>query len=285
MSQAVSLQPRDLLLLQGLFECRIMTLAHISDIYFEGKCEAAKKRVQKLKGAGYLGERPRRAYDPSVLFLTRKTLHLLRDEGFTAKYPPLSASAFEKRAQVSDLTIRHELGVMDVKAAFHRSIKEKPDLSIAEFGTWPLLYEFRADPSGSRREVIVRPDGFIRIHEKESDGGASEHTFFLEVDRSTETIETLMKKIACYIDFYRSGGFAVKNGATKERFREFPFRVLVVCKSVERRNGLAAAVMERKSPIRSQVQFCSKTDWGCPLGEMWLTPEQHSSQKLVKLLL
>src|SRR6185503_1843291 len=106
MPPLVSLQARDLSLLQGLFECRVMTLAHIASIYFEDRREAAKKRVQKLKAAGFIGERPRRAYDPCILFLTRKALLLLHNEGFTSKYPPLSRNALERRAHVSDLTIR-----------------------------------------------------------------------------------------------------------------------------------------------------------------------------------
>ena len=66
------LQARDLALLKGLFESRLMTLAHVTAIHFEGAAEAAKKRVQKLKASGYLAERPRRAYDPSILHLTRQ---------------------------------------------------------------------------------------------------------------------------------------------------------------------------------------------------------------------
>lgn len=32
----------------------------------------------------------------------------------------------------------------------------------------------------------MKPDSFIRIHEKEEDNGVSEHTSFLEVDRSSD---------------------------------------------------------------------------------------------------
>jgi len=45
------LQSRDFDLLHGLFESRIMTTAHIATMYFDGKREAAKKRLQKLKAA------------------------------------------------------------------------------------------------------------------------------------------------------------------------------------------------------------------------------------------
>lgn len=51
---AVELQDRDLLLLRGLFESRVMTLAHLATFYFHNSIEAATKRVQKLKAAGLL---------------------------------------------------------------------------------------------------------------------------------------------------------------------------------------------------------------------------------------
>lgn len=54
----IDLQPRDVALLRGFFESRIMNLAHVSALYFDGKSDMAKKRVQKLKKAGLLREHP-----------------------------------------------------------------------------------------------------------------------------------------------------------------------------------------------------------------------------------
>ena len=76
--------------------------------------------------------------------------------------------------------------------------------------------------------MLVKPDGFIRIHEAEADDGLSEHTFFLELDRSTETLDTLVSRALCYLDYYKSGNFAVRNGGKPTAFREYPFRVLMV---------------------------------------------------------
>src|SRR5438093_12955867 len=112
---SIALQPRDFLLLRGLFDSRVMTLSHISRLYFEGRDESAKKRLQKLKAAGVLSERVRRAYDRSVLFLTRKGFHALVDEEQLSQFPQLSWKAFEKRMQVSKLTLRHELDIHDGK--------------------------------------------------------------------------------------------------------------------------------------------------------------------------
>src|SRR6267378_7199866 len=201
------IQERDFDILRGLFESRVMTTAHIAALYFDGKKEAGKKRLQKLKAAGFISERKRRVNEPAVLSLTRKGHALLTDENAIADFPRLLAMAFEKRADVSPLTIRHELEVMDVKAAFYSALKNSETFSIAEFSTWPLLHQFRAVRPGHETEVLVKPDGFIRIHEKEKGGATSEHTFFLEVDRSSETQGTLVARAGCYLEYYRSGGF------------------------------------------------------------------------------
>jgi hypothetical protein len=271
------LQDRDFALLHGLFESRVMTAAHIAALYFDGRKEASKKRLQKIKAAGLVAERKRRVNEPSVLFLTRKANALLNEKGLLSEFPNLSPAVFEKRANVSDLTIRHELEVMDVKAAFYSALGKSESFSIAEFSTWPRLHEFKARrPGYEGLEVSVKPDGFVRLHEKEKDDGVSEHTFFLEVDRSTETQETLVSRAGCYLDYYKSGGFAVRNGAPRSVYKEFPFRVLIVLKNAERRNNTAERLLESNPPILTLVHLSTFAEvMADPLGEIWIRPVDY----------
>jgi len=53
-----------------------VTAAQAASLHFDNKPEAAKKRLQKLKTAGLISERPRRISDPSVIFLARKGLDI-----------------------------------------------------------------------------------------------------------------------------------------------------------------------------------------------------------------
>src|SRR6185437_3999092 len=129
-SRTVEIQDRDLEILRGFFEVRIMTAEHVAEIYFEGRYEAARKRLQKLKAAGYVGERPRRTYDPAVLFLTRKAFEVLCERGTISHLPHMSWKSLEKRVRVSDLTLRHELAVQDVRAAFYRAARESERISV-----------------------------------------------------------------------------------------------------------------------------------------------------------
>src|SRR5436309_14799388 len=120
--------------------------------------------MQKLKAAGYVGERPRRAYDLAVLFLTKKAFALLCERGAIADYPHMSWKSLEKRVRGSPLTLKHELVVQDVKAAVVKAVAESPDLTIEEFTSWPLMCQFKAyTPAGAI--VMVKPDGMIRIHQ------------------------------------------------------------------------------------------------------------------------
>ncbi len=249
-----------------------MTLAHASTLYFDGKKEMAKKRIQKLKAAAILRERPRHFSAPSVLFLGRKAFEILRDNGHLVDYPRASVPDLENRARVSDLTLRHELQVMDVKTSVVAAFKESLTHRLEEFSTWPALNEFRAcRPNGE--QVTVKPDGFVRIHEMEADGGASEYTFFLEVDRSTETLNVLCQRAHCYLDYYRAGGFAIRNGQSAEAYKDFPFRVLIICKTAERRNNIAEQLLAANPPILTQVWLTTIAEsLATPLDPIWIRP-------------
>jgi len=274
LTDILQLQERDFTLLQGLFESRVMTLSHIAELYFDGKKEAAKKRLQKLKAAGFIGERARRVYEPSILYLTRKAFALLQENGTLAEYPAMSATTLEKRARVSEITLRHELAVMDVKTTFCSATSKAEAFTVTEFSTWPLLYQFEAArPGYDVADVTVKPDGFIRVQEKESDGGLSEYTFFLEVDRSTETQDTLVSRAGCYLDYYKSGSFAVRNGATRADYKDYPFRVLMVFKTAERRNNMAERLLQASSPILSLTCLATFEEAiRDPLGAIWISP-------------
>lgn len=275
-SVQIKLQDRDIALLIGLFESRLMTLAQAAAIHFNGGTEAAKKRVQKLKAAGYIAQRPRRAYDPSILFLTRRSFKVLAEGGHLDDYPRLIWTDLEKRARVSELTLKHELAVMDFKAAVYTAAAGRGNLAVAEFATWPLLYEFQASPGVGQKPMTTRPDGFARIHETDSDGTLSEHLFFLEVDRSTEVLDTLMTRSLCYRDFYQRGGLAARFGRPRSEFDQFPFRVLLVVRNAERRNNLAERLLTLRPPILSQVWLSTipeaKAD---PLGPIWVTSREY----------
>jgi hypothetical protein len=272
----IQFQDRDLALLRDLFECRIMTSQHVAAINFNGKWAYAKKRIQKLKAAGFIGERARRMNEPSILFLTRKAFILLRDEGILSAYPPLPLDSLEARGNVSDLTLRHELAVMDVKTQFHATLAKSSKFRLAGFTTWPMLNQFESPGGDHGSNVTIRPDGFIRIEKTEAGAATFAHHCFLELDRSTEKLDLLVNRAASYLEYYKSGGFAAKNGADSSDYRRYPFRVIMVFKTAERRNNTAERLLQCNPPILSLAWLTTfaevTTD---PLGAIWIQPRQY----------
>jgi len=266
------LQERDVRLLRGLFESRLLTLAHAAALHFDGRQEAAKKRIQKLKAAGLVGERPRRAYEPSILFLTRRGFSILSERGSLSDYPTLTSASFEKRAHVSELTLKHELDVLAVKTAITVAIRQRPNFSLAEFNTWPTLFEFESAPGPYEPKRIVRPDGFIRIQERQPDASLHEYVFFLEVDRSTEVLERIAIQACCYREYYRNGGLAQRLGESAQ----VPFRVLMLFQNSERRNNTADCLLRVTPPILEQVWLATFSDLRTnTLGDIWIRPVDY----------
>jgi hypothetical protein len=275
------LQERDLAILQGLFESRLMTLSHVTHLYFNGRPEAAKKRIQRLKQERFIRERERRVYQPSILHLSRRAFAELSARGMLLDYPQLAWNQLEDRAKVSDLTLRHELAVLDVKTALSCAVRNLSHYELVEFSTWPLLYQFQAAQPplpGTYHpgSVLIKLDGFIRLHEQEADADRFEHFFFLEVDRSTEHRETLARRVYGYQDFYRRGGLAVRHGFTPEDFKDFPFRVLMVLRNEERRNNMAERLLQNDPPALTMVWLTTFAEVEAdPLGAIWMRPREY----------
>lgn len=276
--RSVEVQERDVSLLRDLFVSRLMTLAHVAALHFHGRTEAAKKRVQKLKAAGLIGERPRRARDPGILFLAKAGFDLLHDHGQLLEFPSLSWPAFERRSRVSELTLRHELAVMDVKSALAPAIGKTSGTSLIEFSTWPILHQFdvRLPGRGHATETRVKPDGLIRVEERTGNTEVYEHAFYLEVDRGTETLDTLGHRALCYREHYASGGYAVACGASRTAYDDYPFRVLMVFPSEVRRNNVTEQLLSCTPPIETQVWLAVMGDVATdPLGAIWIRPRDY----------
>jgi len=269
------LQPRDYEFLRGLFECRMMTLAHAAGLYFGGRYDAASKRVQALKAAGYVGDRRKRVGEPSLLYLTKQAFLHLKARSGVLDYPALRVEQFTRRSGISASTLSHELAVMDVRVAITGAIAAGTNHRIEEFTTWPLLSEFTAVHPSQRQRIVVRPDGFLRI--AESEGEQNEYSFFLELDRSNETQRVLAEKALCYRNFYTSGGFAQRCGDTIENFKEYPFRVLIVLQNPERRNNLAERLMNCTPPVKFQTWLTTRAEvLADPLGKVWVCPLDYA---------
>jgi hypothetical protein len=253
----------------------MMTLAQATALHFDGRYDAASKRMQILKAAGYIGDRRKRIGAPSVLFLTKKAFDHLTAEGRIRDYPKLTPEQFHRRSRIKEATEKHELSVMEVRVALTCALSKTTEYHVEEFTTWPLLSEFIAlHPTRNSREP-VRPDGFLGVLELR--GVEREFAFFLELDRSHEVQRVLVEKALCYRDFYSSGGYAKRCGGDAKDFRDYPFRVLMVLQSHERRNNSAERLMNCTPPVKSQVWLTTLSELLAePLGKIWVCPLDYA---------
>jgi hypothetical protein len=138
-----------------------------------------------------------------------------------------------------------------------------------------MLNEFKAAGPGGNI-VRVRPDGFITIEEADS-AEDRPYRFFLEMDCGSKNQDTLADHAWCYRDYYFSGGFAVRNGAKRDQFTNFPFRVLFVFLSAERRNNAAERMLLLRNPIGTHSCLTTIDEVNSdPLAPIWITPQEYS---------
>lgn len=269
----VHLQSRDLTILLGLFESRVMSLNHISLMYFDGRKEAATRRVRHLKIAGAIAEYPRQRYQPSILFLSRTGFELLQVHRLLVDHPSLTWKRIRHRAYVSNQMLRHEFAILDVKTALRRAVANEVGITLVEFLTWQRLFQFKARVANEARLSLIQPDGFIRLRQTTVGENSIDYAFFIEVDRSTEPQDTLVRRAASYVDYYRSGGYAIKQGGESSNFKHYPFRVLFILQNEERRNNLAERLLLTYPPILTQI-WITTTDavTNDPLGPIWIRP-------------
>ena len=105
-----------------------------------------------------------------------------------------------------------------------------------------------------------------------------EHTFYLEVDRSQESQEKITSKALCYRDHFTSGGLAVRFGHPRSDYKAFPFRVLMVFRTTERRNNAADAMLRLTKPIRQMVWTTTQDELlNEPLGAIWVRPADYEA--------
>ena len=200
----VTLQERDIALLVDLIESRVLTLDNICTLFFSDKNEMAKKRVQRLKAAGFLADRPRQIGQPSILHLTWKGYTALRDKGHLSDDSRMTPKQFKRRMAVSGTTLTHELMIGAVRTSFTLAMRLSKRFELVDFDVWPRRYDFKVNRGHAT--VPVKPDGHVRFLERRN-GEEFEYDFFLEADTGSETIERVVEKCVNYREYHRSGGY------------------------------------------------------------------------------
>ena len=151
--------------------------------------------------------RSRSGSDKDIWQLAEKgAVFLAEEEGIFPEqvhYPKLpntsKAHAGEPTGEYDFL--KHNLLITDTLVAFHVfcAVSKKFDIVYFEPDI-TRKYSF-AVPEGN---FFIRPDGFIILEGKDNDGKTIRLNFFLEIDRSTETLGDFQKKLTSYFHLKKS---------------------------------------------------------------------------------
>ena len=278
------LTERDKAIVQAVHHYRMLERRQVEALFFtsasgqQTNTSYARKRLRYLHLHSYL-ERILRPIDPSQG--SRGPVYRLGPKGaqFLAGQSGILLSQFRywgrgddrdsHKTQVQPMFLEHGLALADVRMAFEKAAKR----NACQIETWLDEMDIRhapehdsvtiALPDTPRERVAILPDGYFLLATMHGRGH-----FFLEVDRSTETINRKWtRKILGYKEYVRSGGFHKRYGASRE---QTALRILTTTISLQRAQNLKTAV-ERYGPVEMSAPF-----YFAPLNEV-LASESFAS--------
>lgn len=201
---AAQLGDRDLAVLASLREFRLMTGGQLRRLHFPGnqlvtqarKARAALRRLTELQVVVRLDRRPRRvgglrAGSDSYLYGLSGWGHAVcglgRDQARKHRRVTTGKPAFQE----------HTLAVAELAVALHER-QRAGVCSIEECRAEPGCWRGFGGLGGGRR--VLKPDAYIRLGVDDFELAA-----FIEVDQDTESLPTIARKCAVYLDYWRSG--------------------------------------------------------------------------------
>ena len=194
---------RDVRLLVKCAVCRWLTTAQVKRLYFaEATLNAVQKRLRKLSEAGYLRSHQEHPTAEAIHTVGPKGKPLVEEKGVEV------AVGGEVPRQVD-----HMLGVNEIRIAVETSGMKV----VYFFAYWQLSNLGWAHP--------VIPDAVFAVRTPEL------RTFLVEYDRSTETLDKLVRKLQWY----------------DRGLSEFPFEAVVVVTERTRRLDLLGRELRRRN--------------------------------------
>jgi len=293
----VMLQPRDIALLEDVFDSRFITIPHAAALHFSELTSAertANRRLQAMAEVGLLKRDDghfgfaalpdgRRKEIKALYRFTKGAFDVLVSRGLlpTEAGDEWESSMRKRFGNWTATTIDHEIGMLDIKAALKVAIERHAHLKVVEFGVWPRFYEFQVPKGG--RIATQQPDGFVHVVEhRPGRDDVSHHYFYIEFDRGREQQDTLVEKAEGYKHHFKGGNFARSLGFPHAHRNEHPFRVLFVFDQKDshaRRDNIAERLSEAgigtQTPLTTLGELVAD-----PLGAIWITPRDGPAQKI-----
>ena len=259
---------RDSAIVEAVYRYRMLERRQIENLFFVSvtgrhtNTSYARKRLRRLYLYGYL-ERILRPIDPSEG--SRGPVYRLGPTGarLLAQQAGVPVGQFHywgrgddqdsRRTQVQPLFLEHGLALADVRIAIEQAAKKndvcieawRDDVDLRHARDWDSVMV--ASEDGHHERIPINPDGLFILSAARGRGH-----FFLELDRSTETIgKTWRRKILGYKQYVLNGCFHQRYGGYRT---QTALRILVITLSVERTQHLKAAA-EKYGPSEAAPLF------------------------------
>lgn len=225
------LQPRDRDILVAVYLHRFLSGGQLKDMFF-GCITRSNIRLRKLWEHEYLD---RHYLRPLAFHGSSQSIYNLGENGadIVAELLDLDRAEIRKnRHKALDLKpffIEHILAVNDFRINFGTAAEKHPHV---QFKRWinemDIQDEYETRVQGRLIKRRIRPDGYGRYSYR-----GKLFSFFVEVDRATETNGRFERKARSYMDYSHSGRYHQTFGVTF-------FRVLTVTTSLRRLENLKA---------------------------------------------
>ncbi|HSZ05444.1 MAG TPA: replication-relaxation family protein [Solirubrobacteraceae bacterium] len=204
------LTERDLAVLQHVSRLRLLTGSQLTRLCFaddddlDANARAARRALLRLTRLGVLERLPRSVggvRSGSAGFVYRLDLggqRLAISRGWQPEWR-------RRRSLVpGSLFLLHTLQVAELHTRLVESERSRR-FELLELTAEPSCWR-SYDGFGSQREVL-KPDSFVRLGI-----GPYEDSYFIEVDRGTEGTQTLVRQLAIYVAYHRSGAEQREHG-------------------------------------------------------------------------
>lgn len=200
---AASLSPRDQAILLDLVRVRVLSGAQLTRLYFATLVPESRERTRRRVLARLTehqlvatlerrigGTRAGSAGHVYALGIAaQRVLPLLGSDGYTSG----PSSRTRAPGTPGSLFLAHALAVAELYVQL-REHERAVELTVPQFATESAAWW----PDG--RAGVIKPDAYASIRR-----GDVEDCWWLEVDRATESLPTLKRKLTVYADFERTG--------------------------------------------------------------------------------
>lgn len=232
---------RDRAIVGEVMRFGVMSRDQLMRLKFFSSKTRANDRLKRLADAGYLASRrqPLLVGGPRCVYLPGRLL-------------PDGRDVRKRFADVSDLFLTHQLGLVDIRLAFEQHSRL-------------LRWLTEKDLTGLSLGLV--PDAYL-----EYEVGTLTYCAFVEYDRGTETLGHIERKVHAYVNLAQSGRF-------ERTFTRRFFRVLVVTDSAGRLVTISQTTARITDRIMRLTTLPELSHRG-PLTSIWRRPGASASESL-----